>query len=63
MKMNMNGIALDKNTTVSGNIKCSRSFGINATSLLSRLTLRMSYNDGNTGGLVLIVLMLQILII
>jgi hypothetical protein len=50
MNMNMNGIALNKDTTVSGNIKCSGSFGINATSLLSRLTVRMSYSDGNTGG-------------
>ncbi len=25
-------------------------FGINASLLLARLTLRMSYNDGDTGG-------------
>jgi hypothetical protein len=50
MNINMNGIALNKDTTVSGNIKCSGSFGKNATSLLSRLTIRMSFNDGNTEG-------------
>jgi hypothetical protein len=33
-----------------GNIKCTNSFGINTTSFLSRLTVRMNYNDGNTGG-------------
>jgi hypothetical protein len=33
-----------------GNIKFTNSFGINFSSFLSRFTIRMSYNDGNTGG-------------
>ncbi len=46
---NKNGIS--GVTTLSGNTYNSGSFGINATNLLSRLTVRMSYSDGNTGGI------------
>ena len=46
--LNVSGV-----TTLSGNTYHTGSMGINASSLLSRLTLRMSYNDGNTGGLCL----------
>ncbi len=35
------------NTILSGNTYHSGFIGINASSLLVRLTLRMSYNDGN----------------
>jgi hypothetical protein len=48
---------------INGNIYMSGSVGINATHLLSRLTIRMSYRNGNPGGFVLIVQMFQMLII
>ena len=43
--LNVSGI-----TTLSGNTFHYGSLGINASSLITRLTLRMSYNDGNAGG-------------
>ena len=44
--LNISGV-----TTLSGNTYNSGSIGINTSSPLSRLTIRMSYSDGNTGGL------------
>jgi hypothetical protein len=49
-RLGINTTAPTELLDVNGNIKCSGSFGINATSLLSRFTIRMNYGDGNTGG-------------
>ena len=47
----INNTSPSEKLDVTGNTKISGSLGINSTSFLSRFTIRMSYGDGNTGGL------------
>jgi hypothetical protein len=49
-------------TSVNGNAYMTGSVGMHTSSVLARLTIKTGYSDGNTGGFVLIVLMLQMLI-
>ncbi len=46
----VNVITCTSSLNVSGNTSNSGSIGIIASSLLARLTLKMSYSHGNTGG-------------